>query len=141
MSRETETLKTYIALMRVHGLFEKVVKEDAGRYNLNLTEFAVMELLYNRGEQPIQKIGQRILIASSSTTYVVDKLCNKGFVERRPDEKDRRVTFASITEEGRELMERLYPEHAKRLMNLFEELSLSEITDMRDKLKRITRYG
>lgn len=141
MSRETETLKTYIALMRVHGLFEKVVKEDAGRYNLNLTEFAVMELLYNRGEQPIQKIGQRILIASSSTTYVVDKLCNKGFVERRPDEKDRRVTFASITEEGRELMEKLYPEHAKRLMNLFEELSLSEITDMRDKLKRITRYG
>lgn len=141
MSRETETLKTYIALMRVHGLFEKVVKEDAGRYNLNVTEFAVMELLYNRGEQPIQKIGQRILIASSSTTYVVDKLCNKGFVERRPDEKDRRVTFASITEEGRELMERLYPEHAKRLMNLFEELSLSEITDMRDKLKRITRYG
>ncbi len=141
MSRETETLKTYIALMRVHGLFEKVVKEDAGRYNLNVTEFAVMELLYNRGEQPIQKIGQRILIASSSTTYVVDKLCNKGFVERRPDEKDRRVTFASITEEGRELMEKLYPEHAKRLMNLFEELSLSEITDMRDKLKRITRYG
>lgn len=141
MSRETETLKTYIALMRVHGLFEKVVKEDAGRYNLNVTEFAVMELLYNRGEQPIQKIGQRILIASSSTTYVVDKLCNKGFVERRPDEKDRRVTFASITEEGRELMEKLYPEHAKRLMNLFEELSLSEITDMREKLKRITRYG
>lgn len=141
MSRETETLKTYIALMRVHGLFEKVVKEDAGRYNLNVTEFAVMELLYNRGEQPIQKIGQRILIASSSTTYVVDKLCNKGFVERRPDEKDRRVTFASITEEGRELMEKLYPEHAKRLMNLFEELSLSEITDIRDKLKRITRYG
>lgn len=141
MSRETETLKTYIALMRVHGLFEKVVKEDAGRYNLNVTEFAVMELLYNRGEQPIQKIGQRILIASSSTTYVVDKLCNKGFVERRPDEKDRRVTFASITEEGRELMEKLYPEHAKRLMNLFEELSLSEITDMRDKLKRITHYG
>lgn len=141
MSRETETLKTYIALMRVHGLFEKVVKEDAGRYNLNVTEFAVMELLYNRGEQPIQKICQRILIASSSTTYVVDKLCNKGFVERRPDEKDRRVTFASITEEGRELMEKLYPEHAKRLMNLFEELSLSEITDMRDKLKRITRYG
>lgn len=141
MSRETETLKTYIALMRVHGLFEKVVKEDAGRYNLNVTEFAVMELLYNRGEQPIQKIGQRILIASSSTTYVVDKLCNKGFVERRPDEKDRRVTFASITEEGRELMEKLYPEHAKKLMNLFEELSLSEITDMRDKLKRITRYG
>lgn len=141
MSRETETLKTYIALMRVHGLFEKVVKEDAGRYNLNVTEFAVMELLYNRGEQPIQKIGQRILIASSSTTYVVDKLCNKGFVERRPDEKDRRVTFASITEEGRELMEKLYPEHAKKLMNLFEELSLSEITDMRDKLKRITHYG
>ncbi len=140
MSREIETLKTYIALMRVHGLFEKVVKEDANRYDLNVTEFAVMELLYNRGEQPIQKIGQRILIASSSTTYVVDKLCNKGYVERRPDEKDRRVTFASITVEGRELMEKLYPEHAKRLMNLFEELSLSEITDMRDKLKRITRY-
>lgn len=140
MDRQQEILKTYIALMRVHGEFEKLVKKDANRYGLNVTEFAVLELLYNRGQQPIQQIGSRILIASSSTTYVVDKLCNKGYAKRIPDANDRRVTFTAITDKGKELMDQVYPEHRDHLVEFFEEVSDGEIVAMKKVLQRMSHY-
>lgn len=64
---------------------------------MNPTEFAVLELLYHKGQQPLQQIGGKILLASGSITYVVDKLEKKGFLERVACPNDRRVTYAAIT--------------------------------------------
>ena len=78
MERTTESLNAFIGLNRTTDHLEQIVRADVQRYGLNVTEFAVLELLYSKGEQPIQKIGKRVLIASSSITYVVDKLVEKG---------------------------------------------------------------
>ncbi|WP_143522293.1 MarR family winged helix-turn-helix transcriptional regulator, partial [Pseudomonas sp. 2822-17] len=75
-------------------------EEDIKGFGLNTTEFAVLELLYSKGDQPIQKIGEKVLIASSSITYVVDKLEKKNYLIRKPCPKDRRITYAAITTEG-----------------------------------------
>lgn len=50
------------------------VAADIRKSGLNTTEFGVLELLYHSGDQPLQKIGDKILLASGSITYVVDKL-------------------------------------------------------------------
>jgi DNA-binding MarR family transcriptional regulator len=63
----------------------------------NITEFSVLELLLHKGPQTIQKIKEKILIASSSTTYVIDQLHKKGYVTRTPSEKDRRITYVELT--------------------------------------------
>jgi MarR family 2-MHQ and catechol resistance regulon transcriptional repressor len=68
------SLKLFIVLTRAMQSITKRVEEDIKSYGLNTTEFAVLELLYNKGDQPIQKIGEKVLLASSSITYVVDKL-------------------------------------------------------------------
>ena len=34
--------------------------KEINNQGLNLTEFGVLELLYHKGDQPIQKIGQKI---------------------------------------------------------------------------------
>ncbi len=44
---------------------------------MNPTDFSVLELLFHRGRQPIQLIGKKVLITSSSITYVIDKLEKK----------------------------------------------------------------
>lgn len=79
---------------------------------LNPTEFAVLEYIYHKGDQPIQKIGEKVLIARS-ITYVVDKLEEKGFLERRPCSKGRRMIYAGITEQGKKFMDEVFPKHKK----------------------------
>lgn len=127
MENNTErALKLFIVLSRA----SKVIAEDAHKLidtcGLNHTEFAVMELLHHSGRQPIQKIGQKILYGSGSMTYVVDKLQKRGFVERILCDKDKRVRYISITKAGGELMDSIFPEHAKNIENLMSGLNADE---------------
>lgn len=105
---EELSLKAFIVLSRALQSIKKRVEEDIKCLGLNPTEFAVLELVYSKGDQPIQKIGEKVLIASSSITYVVDKLEKKKLIERRPCPKDRRITYAALTNEGTALMNNLF---------------------------------
>lgn len=74
----SQSLKLFIALSRVHRFVMDATNKSIQSNGLNPTEFAVLELIYHKGSQPLQQIGERILIASGSITYVVDKLEKRG---------------------------------------------------------------
>lgn len=138
VDRTQISLNTFVGLNRTLDHLIKIVKTDVQRYGLNVTEFAVMELLYNKGDQPIQRIGNRVLIASSSITYVVDKLEEKGCVVRQRNEKDKRVTNASLTDKGRSMMDEIFPDHASTLESTFSVLTDEEITVLQTALKKLS---
>jgi len=127
MTKDTErALKLFIVLSRA----SKVILEEAHRtsekHGLNPTEFAVLELLHHTGRQPIQKIGQKILLRSGSMTYVVDKLEKRGFLKRVFCEEDKRVTYMSITTAGEKLMISIFPEHADNIKSIMNSLTSEE---------------
>lgn len=138
MDRTKESLNSFVGLNRTVDHLMKIVKKDVQRHGLNVTEFAVMELLYNKGDQPIQRIGNRVLIASSSITYVVDKLEEKGCVRRQRDEHDKRVTNASLTEKGYAMMDEIFPDHASTLESTFSVLTNDELTVLQQALKKLS---
>lgn len=138
MTRMEESLKAFVGIKRTNDILEKLVKNDAQQYGLNISEFAVMELLYHKGPQPINRIQERILIANSSTTYILDKLETKGYIIRKIDENDRRSMKAVLTEEGESLIHRIFPPHSEMLMELFSELSDEELKTFRETLKKIS---
>lgn len=138
MRREETSLKAFIGIKRTNEYLEQAVKRDVKGYGLNITEFAVLELLFNKGEQPIQKIKERILIASSSTTYVIDQLCSKNLVRRRQDTLDKRISFAVLTEKGTELMEEIFPLHADKIKELFDVLNDRELEVLQTALKKVS---
>ncbi|MGM9923474.1 MAG: MarR family winged helix-turn-helix transcriptional regulator [Bacillus sp. (in: firmicutes)] len=130
-------LKALVVLMRASQSVQDIVKQDMGKYGVNPTEFAVLELLYHKGDQPIQHIGKKILLASSSITYVVDKLEGKGYVQRVACPKDRRVTYASITDEGKAFIEEAFPQHEQTIETIFKDLSDDELETVIALLKKI----
>lgn len=137
MEQVNNNLKVLTVMMRANQIVQEVLKKDIAQHDLNFTEFAVLELLYHKGEQPIQIIGKKILIASSSITYVVDKLEKKEYVHRRACPDDRRVTFAGITETGKEFMDNIFPKHEEKVNTIFEELSEDEVKVAIELFKRI----
>ena len=73
---ESLSLKLFVILSRELQPITKRIEKDQKIYGLNPTEFAVLELLYRKADQPI-KNGDNILLASSNITYVVDRLEKK----------------------------------------------------------------
>ena len=74
------------------------------------------------------------LIARSSCTRVVDRLADRGWVRREPNEQDRRSVEVTLTPEGKGALRRAAVIHLKGLDELF--VSKLERTDLRD-LERI----
>ena len=141
LTDEQLSLKLFIVLSRALESVKKQVVKDIKRYDLNLTEFAVLELLYHKGEQPIQIIGKKVLLASSSITYVVDKLEEKGLLERIACPNDRRVIYGRLTEKGQELMKEIFPQHEKAMAQIFSSLSKEEKVQAIELVKRIGLYA
>ncbi|GEK90941.1 MarR family winged helix-turn-helix transcriptional regulator [Alkalibacterium kapii] len=132
-----EELRALRILLKASTSVEKLVKKDMSSYGLNATEFTVLELLYSKGKQPIQKIGQQVLLASSSITYVVKQLEEKRLINRIVDVRDRRVTFCELTTKGKSLMEDIFPKHAEKISEIFESCSNEEVLALQTTLKKI----
>lgn len=137
MEQANDSLKAVTVILRASQAIQEVIKKDVATHGLNTTEFAVLELLYHKGDQPTQVIGQKILISSSSITYVVDKLEEKKYVVRKGCPEDRRVTFTAITNKGKELMDEIFPKHERKMEEIFDQLQTNEINKTIELLKRI----
>ena len=137
MSRKKNNLKLTTVLFRSMQNVSAVIKKDITSYDLNTSEFGTLELLYNRGAQPIQSVASRMLMANSSMTYVIDKLEQKGFLKRTIDEVDKRVIMVDLTEEGRQFFDGIFPHHEKTLSDMYQDLSDEEIIHLIDLLKKV----
>lgn len=134
---DNSALKGLTVMLRASQTVEELLRKDMQQFHINLTEFAVLELLYHKGDQPIQKIGEKILITSGSITYVVDKLQQKGYVQRVACPTDRRVTFTSLTNEGRQFFEEIFPKHKKLVEEIFSPLNEQEVAQLIVDLKKV----
>lgn len=137
MEQTYNELKAVAVILRASQAIQDVIRKDAALYGLNPTEFAVLELLHDKGDQTIQVIGKKILISSGSITYVVDKLEQKGYAVRRRCPKDRRVTYAATTQKGKVLMDEIFPKHKLKMGKVFDGLQPDEFHTAIDLIKRI----
>ncbi|MDA1475792.1 MarR family winged helix-turn-helix transcriptional regulator [Bacillus changyiensis] len=136
-SEQEQSLKLFIVLSRAYRSINDHMNRYIHQHGLNPTEFAVLELLYHKGDQPLQQIGDKILLASGSITYVVDKLEKKQLLVRRASSSDRRVTYAQITDQGVKLLEQIFPDHAKELHQMISVLNADEKKACIDMLKNV----
>lgn len=135
----THSLKLFVVLSRTFATVSEAAKKDIKTYGLNLSEFEAVELLYHKGPQTVQDIAKKVLLTSGSMTYVVDQLVKKELVFRTICEADRRVTYVQLSEKGTLLLDKIFPQHERRIAQLFSSLSEEEMMDMTEKLKRISK--
>ncbi|MNW54936.1 HTH-type transcriptional regulator MhqR [compost metagenome] len=85
----------------------------------------------------MQQIGEKILVTSGSITYNIDKLEKRGLLKRVPCSEDRRVTYAEITDAGRELFDDIFPRHVSSIHSLMGSLNQEEKSQAIQLLKKL----
>ena len=134
---EDLNLKTLIALSRctqnVHKREYKTIKEGG----LTVSQFAVLEILYHKGDLRVCEIIEKILSTGGNMTVVIDNLVKQNLVKRCIDPKDRRVNLISITEEGRKLISGIFPKHLENINEIFSVLTSEEKKNLIRLLKKL----
>lgn len=115
-------LKLVVAVARTYNNLFFQIEKSLQEFDLNISEFGVLEMLYHKGDQPVQKVAEKILVTSGTITYVINKLEKKEFVVRRKCNKDKRVYYVSLTEKGKDYISHIFPKHKDFLDNLFKDL-------------------
>lgn len=124
--RYSPALRLWVRLARAFHAVEAVAARDAARHGLTLAEFGMLEALYHLGPMPLGEVQRRILVSSGGVTYLADSLESRGLIRRDSSSRDRRVRIAVLTDEGRDLIERIFPEHAGALEDAMAGLSPDE---------------
>jgi MarR family 2-MHQ and catechol resistance regulon transcriptional repressor len=132
-----ENLKALTILLRASRSVEKVLRQDIATYDLNPSEFGVLD----KGSQPMANLSQRLLMANSSMTYVVDNLVDAGMVERFENSEDKRSLFVKLTSKGEDYIKLVFPSHEAKIDEIFSQLTLEEVVNLSQPLKKIGIYS
>ena len=93
---------------------------------LTMPQLHTMALL-SQGPQRMGVIAWRLSSSQSAATGMIDRLVDKGLVERVPDKDDRRVVACQLTSPGREEMERLWRINRMRISLIADHLTIEEL--------------
>src|SRR5215470_902471 len=108
----------WLVLWKAAQAVEAYAKKSIVDLEICASDFAVLEALLHRGALPINEIGKKVLLTSGSITVAVDRLEDKGLVERRASADDRRAKIVHLTRAGRRLITRIFAEHAADMERL-----------------------
>ncbi|MEQ8672867.1 MAG: MarR family transcriptional regulator [Aggregatilineales bacterium] len=99
-----------IALRSMDQYFRQHIQPD----DITVIEWYILRALYEEDGRHASELARAVGRAATSFTPNLDKLQQKGWVERRPDEADRRAVRIYLTDKARQIREDVL-ESAKRL--------------------------
>ena len=133
-SREAEA---YLSLLRTSDALQTQVEAQLKRFGLTGTQYNALRILRGAGPEglPCREIGERMITRDPDITRLLDRLEDRGFVQRARAKHDRRVIYGKITavglkllremdapleKFGREMLRHVGQEKLKQLIDLLE---------------------
>ncbi|UQZ91001.1 hypothetical protein C4J81_17970 [Deltaproteobacteria bacterium Smac51] len=97
----------------------------------------LMRLLEAAGPMTQRSLGDILDIRSASLSELLGKLEKPGWIERRPNENDKRTTDITLTQEGRNMLRNIGNERAEMAEEVFGSLNEDELRQLHSLLGKL----
>ena len=84
----------------------KVFARSLGPLDLKVVEFSILVLVASNTDLNQKRLGQALDVSAPNMAVTLDRLVERGWVERVRSTTDRRAMYVHLTPEGRELVAR-----------------------------------
>jgi DNA-binding MarR family transcriptional regulator len=101
-------MRVATSVMRVQQILLARYDAVLRPYGITFARYEALVLLRfsRRGALPLKVMGERLMVHPTSVTNIVDRLVSAGLVERAPNPADGRGVLATLTDTGRDVVER-----------------------------------
>ncbi|MCJ7710040.1 MAG: MarR family transcriptional regulator [Chloroflexi bacterium] len=94
---------------------------------LSLVHLNVLAVLDTDGPLPMRGLAETLDVSQASATGIIDRMEQRGLVERRRDDDDRRVVRVALTDAGRNLIAGMATERREHLAMMLDQLADDEL--------------
>jgi len=137
--RADKLMKTWMQLFRSYHKIRTKETNYIYTFDLTMNQFQVLEVLYHRGDLNIGSITKLTMSTPGNITVVVRNLKRGGYITSYADEQDQRASILTITPKGKEVIERLFPQHAKNFESYFEVFDDDEVETLFRLLRKLQK--
>ncbi|MES0489458.1 MAG: MarR family transcriptional regulator [Leptospirales bacterium] len=130
-------MKVWLSLWKSSKAVERFARKDIEDSGVCLSDFAVLELLMHKHRMPVNTIGKKVFLTSGSITSAIDRLEQKGFVERILNSEDRRIKEVCLTQTGKTFIEPVFEKHATSMNKAMKHLSKDEKKILVELLRKV----
>lgn len=134
-----EGRKTVVHLLYTANLIQERTAEVLKPFGLSIPQFNVLRILRGRKGKPANlfTLQERMITKMSNTTRIVDKLLEKGLVERMVCESNRRKVEIHITDTGLDLLSQIDKPIDVLNDSFIASLSSKEVNQLNDLLEKL----
>ncbi len=121
----------------VSAIMRKASDRALAAWGLTVAQAPVLVILREAGRPVmITEVARRLLLETPSVTTMVDRLTDRGLVERVKDPKDRRKTLVALTRKGRRLVDSIREPGNQLQEEMFGALDQGERETLRTILQK-----
>ena len=130
-------LPTLRKLAMAYQSFEHYSALHLNSIGLTMTQFDIIATLGNQPAMTCKQLGEKTLVTKGTLTGVLERLEGKGIIKREVNQQDARSQMISLTAEGQQLFEKIFPEHIDHLHQAFSKLTDKELDELSRSLEKL----
>lgn len=133
--------KVLMAMVRAAETFKRTHSAIFRNYGLSFPQYNVLRVLdaSRNGMNKISEVSRIMLVPGANMTGIGKRLERNGFLIRKSDPNDERVTIFEITPKGRKILKKIEQEKDQSIETILRGFSQNDKTEFLDKLKLLIK--
>lgn len=134
-SEHVESIEEY--LRKVDYIIRKKGRVILSDFNITVPQFLALQTLINKGDMTISELSQKMDLACSTITDLIDRMEKTNLVRRRRDEQDKRVVRVEVLQEGHDILARVLERRIEFLSDKLKGVSEEDKKALRTALENL----
>lgn len=133
--------KVLMAIVRAAETFKRAHSTIFRDYGLSFPQYNVLRVLdaSSDGQNKISDVGRIMLVPGANMTGIAKRLEKNGFIIRKPDPSDERVTILEITPKGKRTLKNIEQKKDRCLEILLKGFSKKEQEEILSCIRRLIK--
>ncbi|PLR77722.1 MarR family transcriptional regulator [Bacillus sp. V3-13] len=124
-------------LRYIAGIIKQKGREILSNYTITPPQFVALQWLFEDGDMTIGELSNKMYLAFSTTTDLVDRMEKNKLVMRVKDPNDRRVVRIHLLEEGKRVIDEVIKKRQAYLQEVLRNFSGEEVLLLKKNLTKL----
>jgi len=133
--------KVLMAIVRAAEFFKRSHSNVFKNFGLSFPQYNVLRVLEasKNGQNKISDVSRIMLVPGANITGIAKRLAKDGFIIKKSDPRDDRVTILKITPKGKKALQKIATQKDQRLKLMLKNLSVKQKRGLIDQIKSILK--